>query len=146
MKVLNSLDAVKLHPQPMDPYWGIKGLPSTMLGTIDRSRDGLAFSAIWTCKPSEFVWHYHTDEVIYVLEGRAYLTHNGTTAQISPGSVVHFEAGTKVHWVVVEPIRKLAIWRHSLPWPMSYLFMLCSRARAKSTGIMRRMLIRHLPQ
>jgi uncharacterized cupin superfamily protein len=137
VKVTNSLDAVELKPNPMDPFWIITGTPGTMLGTIDTSRDGLSFTAIWTCHPSEFDWHYHVDEFIFVLEGRAVLTYDGRTVEIAPGSVVHFSAGTVVHWIVKKKIRKVAVWRHAMPWPLGPLMILSSRAYWKLVGIAR---------
>ena len=145
MEVITSLDGVKLERSEMDPSWVISGVPATRSAMLDRSRDGLAFTAVWECPPSEFKWHYDVDEVIYVLAGKAVLTYDGKSAEIGPGTVVTFHAGTVVHWRVIEEVRKFAVWRHTMPRPLGNLVVLASRIYWKMVRVNRKLLLRLMP-
>jgi uncharacterized cupin superfamily protein len=142
MEVITSLDNVKLGRGEMDPSWVISGVPATRSAMLDRSRDGLAFTAVWECPPSEFNWHYDTDEVIYVLAGKAALTCGGKSTEIGPGTVVTFRADTVVHWHVIETVRKFAVWRHAMPRPLGKLMVLASRIYWKLVRVKRHLLLK----
>jgi uncharacterized cupin superfamily protein len=145
MEVITSLDRVKLERSEMDPSWIISGVPATRSAMLDRSRDGLAFTSVWVCPPSEFRWHYYVDEVIYVLAGKAMLTYGSKSTEIGPGTVVTFHAGTVVHWRVIEEVRKLAVWRHAMPRPLGKLIILASRIYWKAVRVTRNLLLKVIP-
>ena len=110
---------VELKSSPIEPSWVLDGKPAARNSELWRSRDGTSCTLIWDCAPGKFVWHYDTEETIHILEGVVVLNDgNGPERRVGPGDVVLFPAGAKVHWHVIEHVRKLAFFRRPLPKPV----------------------------
>jgi uncharacterized cupin superfamily protein len=66
----------------------------------------------WMCTPGKFTWRYPTTEVIVILSGHAILkpaNREGDVYEIREGSAVVFQEGDVVHWEIIKPIQKIAI-------------------------------------
>ena len=114
--ILQSHVAVELKPAPINPNWILEGSPHARNSELTRSSDGRAMTLLWDCTPGKFIWHYHEDETIYILNGRLVLDDGvGLPKRFGPGDVVFFPAGAAVKWHVEEHVRKLAFFHRPLP-------------------------------
>jgi uncharacterized protein len=96
-----------LTPSPIPAAWLISGTPTFRSNTFGNSQDNSSSSGIWECiGPTQFVWHYGTDETIYILEGSADIEYLGKKFTLAAGDSTHFAAGTSANWVVRERIKK----------------------------------------
>ena len=117
--IVLSHTGVELKSAPIEPSWVLEGEPVARNAELSRSQDGTACTLIWDCTPGKFVWHYTTEETIHILQGTIVLDDgHGPARRLGPGDVVFFPAGAKVHWHVVEHVRKLAFFRRQLPKPV----------------------------
>ncbi len=112
---------IELQSAPIEPSWVQGGRPIARNKLLSVSKDTTACTLVWDCSPGRFDWHYDKDETIHILSGRAILD-DGTQPPrtIRPGDVVFIPAGSCVHWVVEEHIRKLAFFRRTLPAPLHH--------------------------
>jgi uncharacterized cupin superfamily protein len=100
-------ETIVLTPSPIPPDWILSGSPTFRSNTFGRSHDQSTSSGIWECiGPTEFVWHYGTDETISILEGSAEIDYLGKKYSINAGDTTHFAAGTTARWTVRERIKK----------------------------------------
>ena len=117
--IVHSSTGVELKPAPINPDWVLEGSPTARNAELSRSRDGTACTLIWDCTPGKFVWHYHMDETIHILEGSIVLDDgNAAPRRLGPGDVVFFPAGAVVRWHVEAHVRKLAFFRRVMPKPV----------------------------
>ena len=92
---------------PVNLALQISGTPTFRSNTFGTSQDHSSSSGIWECVgPTQFVWHYGTDETIYILEGSAEIEYLGKKFTLAAGDSTHFAAGTSANWVVRERIKK----------------------------------------
>ena len=62
---------------------------------------------IWEKEASEFPWSYESQEVCYILEGKATVTPDGgEPVEIEKGDIVTFPKGMSCRWNIKEGIRK----------------------------------------
>ena len=107
MDKLAKREHVELTPSPIPAAWVISGSPVFRSNTFGGSPDGSTTTGIWECTgPTQFVWHYGTDETIYILEGSAEIEYLGKKFSVSAGDSTHFAAGTTANWVVRDRIKK----------------------------------------
>ena len=96
--------------EPIDPSWIVAGAPQARVrhlsaGSAERTR-----VAVWECTAGEFDWHYAVDEAVHLLVGEAQLRGaDGVSRTVRAGDVVLFHAGSSVHWVVPDYVKKLAV-------------------------------------
>jgi hypothetical protein len=103
------------------------------------SRDKMATKVVWECTPGVFEWHYGDDETVYVLAGEAFLiSKDGKERRFGAGDMVFFPAGSRCTWRVTKTVRKFAIVRRNLSFPVSLavrsvdgLFRMTRRAKRK---------------
>lgn len=132
--IVLSNTAVELSSSPINPDWILDGTPVARSAELSRSRDGTACTLVWDCTPGKFVWHYHTDETIHIMEGSVVLDDGtGPSRRLGPGDVVFFPAGASVRWHVETHVRKLAFFRRTLPKPLE----LAARTLRKAKRLLR---------
>ncbi len=119
----------KLHAAPIPAQWILHGEPAARNRILSRSGDGTATTVVWDCTAGSFNWLYQSEETVHILEGTATLTFGATVQVISPGSVVVFPAGSHARWDVDSYIRKLAIFRDTVPPPFSFSMRAMRRLR-----------------
>jgi len=123
--------SVSLAPCAIEPSWVLEGNPITRNKLLSKSADGNASSYIWDCTAGRFNWYYSADETIYVIEGGVVVKDNtGTKRRLSAGDTIFFPAGTSAEWHVEDYIRKFALIRTPMPWPLvlaKRTFKFCKR-------------------
>jgi uncharacterized cupin superfamily protein len=121
---------VELSSAPIPRDWVTGGTPQARNSVLAVSADRTALTLLWDCTGGSFRWIYDQDETIHILEGAVTLTlQDGRTADLAPGSIVFFPAGSVVHWTVHGYVRKLAVFRESMPAPVAIIVRLQARAR-----------------
>lgn len=61
----------------------------------------------WEKAVSVFPWHFHEEEIAWILEGECVITpEGGTPVSFGKGDLVTFPAGLKCAWEVKQPLRK----------------------------------------
>ena len=75
---------------------------------IKKNKDVNDFKSwqVWTCGVSEFNWKYTEEEHCFIIKGKAKITTEKTSFDISKGDYVIFSKGLKCYWEVFEPIKK----------------------------------------
>ena len=132
--IVHSNTSVELKSAPINPDWILEGNPVARNAELSRSRDGTACTLVWDCTPGKFVWHYHMDETIHVLEGSIVLDDGtGPARRLGPRDGGFLPAGAKVRWHVESHVRKLAFFRRVLPKPVQ----LVTRAMRKAKKLVR---------
>jgi uncharacterized protein len=110
---------VTLSPSPIRAGWVLEGNPIARNKLLSVSADGAARSYIWDCTAGRFNWFYEADETIYVIEGGVVVKDSsGAVRRLVAGDTFLFPAGARTEWHVETYIRKFAIIRSPLPWPL----------------------------
>lgn len=105
---------------PIDPSWILEGAPRARIVALASGADGFATTALWDCTPGTFRWQFHWDETVHVMEGVVEVTMpDGGEHVLRAGSVAFFPGGSHAVWRVVEPVRKLAVCRRTVPAPLA---------------------------
>jgi uncharacterized cupin superfamily protein len=97
---------------PLEPYtvstdWIVSGSPVFRSNVFGNSHDKSTATGLWECAgPAEFIWHYGTDESIYILEGSADVEYLGRKFTLRPGDCTHFVLGTTAKWSVTDRVKK----------------------------------------
>ena len=121
---------VQLCAAPIRPDWVLEGSPTARNTVLARSADRTTLTMFWDCTAGRFRWVYDQDETIHVLEGSATLAlGDGRVEQLQPGDVVFFPAGTTAVWTVSGYVRKLAVFRETVPQPLALLVRLRAKLR-----------------
>jgi uncharacterized cupin superfamily protein len=130
------LTDIELEPCPVNPEWVISGNPEARWKLITKSRDKMATKVVWECTPGVFEWRYDDDETIYVMAGEAFLVRDGAERRFGTGDMVFFPAGSRCIWRVTKTVRKFAILRRDLPFPVSLAIRAAGRmARMVKGGV-----------
>jgi len=117
--VVDNPAVIDLEPEPVPHDWIVSGSPEAKARMVLRSRDWLQSIVIWDCTAGQFNWHYNKDEILFVISGHATLTNeSGEEREFGPGDTVFFPAGVSCTWLVKDPVRKVAILRETLFWPL----------------------------
>lgn len=105
---------------PIDPSWVLEGAPRARIVSLASGVDGFATTALWDCTPGTFRWQFHWDETVHLMEGVVEVTMpDGSRHRLEAGSVAFFPGGSHAVWRVVEPVRKLAVCRRTVPAPLA---------------------------
>jgi uncharacterized cupin superfamily protein len=119
--MIAAADATDLEPAPIAPDWVLSGAPETRSKELARSHDRTSYVMVWDCTAGRFNWHYSKDETLVVISGAAVLSYEkGEVRHIGPGDIVFFPAGTTCTWHVTEYIKKVAVLRHTMPYPFGF--------------------------
>ena len=135
MSVVVSSQDVQLSSAPIRADWVIEGRPVARNTVLARSADRTAMTMLWDCTAGMFRWVYDQDETIHIIEGGVTITlDDGRVEVLGPGDVVFFPAGASATWRVDSYVRKLAVFRESVPQLMALLVRLRSKARERLGG------------
>lgn len=84
-----------------------------------RSHDLTSDIVVWECTAGRFECHYSQDEVVMVVAGEVFITHqNGEEQRLGPGDLGFFPAGTSCVWRVPVSVRKIAVLRETMWRPV----------------------------
>jgi uncharacterized cupin superfamily protein len=130
---------VDLVPDPIRPEWIIEGTPQARSLALAQSRDGASSVMAWSCTAGRFNWHYTVDETVHIISGEVFVTNEkNEVCRLGPGDMAFFPAGTRSTWRVPVEVRKLAVCRHNMPWPVA----IAVRALNKMTAFVSDILFR----
>jgi hypothetical protein len=77
---------------------------------IDKKRleeKGVFSWPIWEKEPSRFSWHYSSQEVCYLLQGKVKVeTEDGQSVEFGAGDFVVFPKGLSCVWNISEAVKK----------------------------------------
>jgi uncharacterized cupin superfamily protein len=133
--VIADPSTVKLEPAPITPGWIVEGNPEARAKELARSNDGTSVVVAWSCTAGRFHWHYSVDETVHVISGEVWLSNeDGVERRLGPGDMAFFPAGSSSIWRVPSEVRKLAVCRHALPQPLSFVLRVWRKLLAIMTG------------
>lgn len=105
-----------LPDMPIDPAWIQEGEPTARGAIVTQSADKRVSGGYWQCSEGRFEWTFGWDEFAHVFEGKVAIEEDGGDSYtLGPGDTVHFPAGLKTHWHVMEPVRKYFVIRTADP-------------------------------
>ena len=113
--------AFELGPEnmPILPDWVLSGTPISRVKNVVRSRDRTSHVVVWECTRGRFKWRYRQDEVVVIVSGEVFITTDeGQERRLGPGDLAFFPAGSSSIWRVPERVRKVAVIREPLWWPL----------------------------
>src|SRR5215471_21612320 len=113
--------AFELGAEPISiaPNWVLSGTPISRVKNVVRSRDWTSHIVVWECTRGKFKWRYRQDEVAVIVSGEAFITtEEGPERRLGPGDLAFFPAGSSCTWRVPEHVRKVAVIRETLWWPI----------------------------
>ncbi len=135
MSIIVSSQDIQLNSAPIRAEWITEGRPTARNAVLARSADRTAMTMLWDCTAGGFRWVYDQDETIHIIEGGVTLTlPDGRVEVLGPGDVVFFPAGSSAAWRVDTYVRKLAVFRETVPQPMALLVRLRSKLRERFAG------------
>ncbi len=112
---------VELDPAPIPSSWIIEGEPQARSKRLATSKDRSSSVMAWSCTTGRFRWYYNIDETVHIIAGEVFVTdHIGASRRLGPGDVAFFPAGSVSQWHVTKTVRKLAVCRHAMPWPLGF--------------------------
>jgi hypothetical protein len=92
------------------------GNPVTKGSISFQTSDKCLSGGVWTCTAGTFDWTYTADEMIYVLEGEAYIEdESGTRHHLVPGDTCFCATGWTAKWIVPRFIKKFFVLRTTGP-------------------------------
>jgi hypothetical protein len=128
---------VDLIPDPIRPEWILEGAPEARSMPLARSRDGASSVMAWSCTAGRFNWHYTVDETVHIISGEVYITNErDEVCRLGPGDMAFFPAGSRSTWRVPVEVRKLAVCRQHMPWPIGFAVRVLNRATNFVTDIL----------
>jgi len=113
--------AFELSPEemPISPNWVLSGTPTSRIKSVVRSRDWTSHVVVWECTGGTFKWRYRQDEVVVIVSGEVFITtEEGQERRLGPGDLAVFPAGSSSTWRVPERVRKVAVIRETMWWPL----------------------------
>jgi hypothetical protein len=91
----------------------------------------------WSCTAGRFNWHYTVDETVHIISGEVYITNERNEAcRLGPGDMAFFPAGSRSTWRVPVEVRKLAVCRQHMPWPIGFAVRVLNKATNFVTDIL----------
>jgi uncharacterized cupin superfamily protein len=112
------LDQMELSTIPAE--WLESGDGETRSRVLYKSKDHLAWVVVWQCKAARFKWRYFKEEFAIFVDGEAFLTDpHGRQRHVEPGDFIYFHANSEATWNVPKYIRKIAILRSPVSWPLA---------------------------
>ena len=103
----------------ISPNWVLSGTPISRIKSVVRSRDWTSHVVVWECTGGTFKWRYRQDEVVVIVSGEVFITtEEGQERRLGPGDLAFFPAGSSSTWRVPERVRKVAVIRETMWWPL----------------------------
>jgi uncharacterized cupin superfamily protein len=110
-----------LEPAPISPDWILSGTPEARAKLLAKSHDGTSYIMVWECSAGRFMWHYVEDETVTITFGEVFITaEKGQACRLGQGDMGFFPAGTSCEWHVNNRVRKVAVFRKSLGFPLGF--------------------------
>lgn len=126
-----------LAPGTINPDWVLEGDPQIRSTWWSSDTDGLAGNFVWDCTAGRFRWYFGSDETVHIIEGEVEVSTDGVPPTwLRAGDSAIFRAGTWATWYVPTYVRKHAVLRTNLPWPLRKQVTVGRRAK----HLLRRML------
>src|SRR5215472_8506675 len=110
-----------LVPSPISADWILSGKPEARSKLLAKSHDGTSYAVVWECSAGRFKWHYVEDETVTVILGEVFIsTEEGEERRLGQGDMAFFPAGSSCEWRVPDRIRKVAVMRKTLGYPLGF--------------------------
>jgi uncharacterized cupin superfamily protein len=109
-----------LEPAPISPDWILSGTPEARSKLLATSHDGASCVMVWECTSGRFNWHYSEDETAVVISGEVFITTEKGERRLGQGDMAFFPAGSSCEWRVPDRVRKVAVMRKSLGYPIGF--------------------------
>jgi len=110
-----------LQPSPICADWILSGKPEARSKLLARSHDGTSYAVVWECSAGRFEWHYIEDETVTVVYGEVFIsTGKGEERRLGQGDMAFFPAGSSCEWRVPDRVRKVAVMRKTLGYPLGF--------------------------
>jgi uncharacterized cupin superfamily protein len=107
---VSRVDGSDFEPYEFDEEDVIEGEPNARIHWVRPEGTGAQAVGIYRGDPCVFRYTWHTDETIYVLEGRARVeVEGGETIELGVGDVASFPAGGRSVWHLLEPFCELFV-------------------------------------
>ncbi len=92
------------------------GKPVTKGSVSFQTRDKRMSGGVWSCTAGVFDWTYTGDEMIYILEGEAYIEEeSGARHHLRAGDTCFCATGWTAKWTVPKYIKKVFVLRTAEP-------------------------------
>ena len=119
---LASITEEDLQPAPIPSEWIIAGEPRARAVDVARSPDGTCMWFHWDCSPGTFHWYFSLEETVHILQGSVLVRDAcGRESRLRAGDVAVMPANAWMVWHVDDYVRKLALCRDPVPWPLGGL-------------------------
>src|SRR5262245_5766413 len=112
--------STELRPAPIASSWILSGRPDARNKQMALSDDRTSYVMVWDCAPGEFNWHYTEDETVVIVSGEVFITDDKGERRLGPGDFAFFPAGCSCKWRVTNHVRKVAVLRTALPYPLAF--------------------------
>jgi uncharacterized cupin superfamily protein len=110
---------LSVEEMPISPNSVLSGAPTSRIKSVVRSRDWTSQVVVWECTGGTFKWRYRQDEVVVIVSGEVFITtEEGQERRLGPGDLAFFPAGSSSTWRVPERVRKVAVIRETMWWPL----------------------------
>ena len=110
---------LELAPGAINPDWVLEGDPQIRSTWWSSDTDGLAGNFVWDCTAGRFRWYFGSDETVHIIEGEVEVSADGVPPTwLRAGDSAIFRTGTWATWYVPTYVRKHAVVRTNLPWPL----------------------------
>ena len=115
-----SASAVDLQPSPITPDSIRAGTPEARSKVLAKSQDGTSYIMVWECTAGRFRWHYSEDETVVVIAGEVCLLRmrRAKNVDLDKATWGSFPAGSSCIWLVKSRVKKVAVLRKDLPFPV----------------------------
>jgi len=112
---------VDLEPSSIPADWIISGKPETRSRLLAKSHDGTSYVMVWECSAGRFRWHYVEDETVTIVLGEVFISAaEGHEHRLGQGDMAFFPAGSSAEWHVPDRVRKIAVMRKDLGYPLGF--------------------------
>jgi uncharacterized protein len=119
--VIAATNATDLEPAPIVPGWILSGKPEAQSKIMAKSKDGTSIIMVWECTPGRFNWHYCEDETVVLIAGEVFIAiGNDPERRLGAGDMAFFPAGSSAIWRITDRVKKVAVLRHALPYPLGF--------------------------
>jgi uncharacterized cupin superfamily protein len=133
--LIASVSSAEASLVPMPAGMVVDGAPSSGSKMLGMSRDGNSIMWVWECTLGTFIWHYNEDETVYIISGEVFVsTKGGEERRLGQGDMALFPGGSVYKWRITEPVRKFAITRKDLPFPLGF-FVRAGHKLARILGL-----------
>ncbi|OZD04681.1 hypothetical protein CH275_13860 [Rhodococcus sp. 06-235-1A] len=138
---ISTIEAVRLgdivlDDSPIEPAWILEGNPRARVAEWSKSIDGTTTTNVWDCSAGRFRWYFSVDEIVHIMDGSVTVSSDDHAPRtLVAGDAALFRAGTWTEWHVETYVRKHAILRQHLPWPVSSALKVAGALRGRMSRL-----------